>query len=128
MAIMRHAVQTNTTGAPLTKSSLKDGRDYKELSIERVFAAIDVGTEAGKTQHADGCLLGTIEGGIIYKMITQTIQKGDPFTGFSLNKVTTTGGIKIGPDKKSLYVREDTDGAVIAAGDALKVTVLIGPA
>lgn len=127
MAILRHAEQKNITGAPLTKSDLKDGRDYKELSIERLFAAIDVGTEAGKTQHAAGCLVGTIEGGIIYKILTYTIQKGDPFADFSLNKGTTTGGIKISADKKSVYIREDTEGAVIAAGDSLKITVLIGP-
>ena len=128
MAILRHAEQKNTTGATLTKSNLKDGRDYKLLSIERVFAAIDVGAEAGKTQHAAGCLVGTIEGGRLYKVINQTIQKGDPFTDFRLNKVTTTGGIKVGPDKKSLYVREDTEGAVIAAGDSLFLEVLVGPA
>lgn len=125
MAIMRHAKQENNTGAVLTSSSLTDGRDYKSLIIERKFSAIDIGAEAGKTKHAQGCLVGSITSGVIYQIAGATIQEKTPQGQFSKYS-TTVDGLQI-KDKKSIYVTDATTGA-IKDGSSLFVHVLIAPA
>ncbi len=61
----RYKSVTNTTGAALTVAGVPtgDGSDRSTRVIKRTLAAIDCGTEAGKTRHALGCIVDVLQTG-----------------------------------------------------------------
>lgn len=70
--IVRHVELTNTTGAVVAVggASTKVGQDYSEINLRRTLAAIDVGSTAGKTQHAQGMLFAEVYGGVIKGVVS----------------------------------------------------------
>jgi hypothetical protein len=125
----------NTTGAVLTST----GSDYLKgnpASIEqfaRVFAAEDVGANAGQTQHAAGCLLISIENGYIVEASHAFYKKDGVWRKEATNLQSANNpysltGLSRSDDYKKLYIRDfaaHADGR-IAATDHVVVQMKIG--
>ena len=122
MAILRQAVITNTTGGVLTTALLEDGQDYKLLSIKRILAAADIGEDPGQTQHAGGCLIGSIEGGHMVDILWADVLRTSDSWQHKIPDLIKEGyQIK---NKVSLYIY-DID-KKIAPDDVVHVGVIIG--
>ena len=122
MAILRQAVLQNATGAVLTHGLLEDGQDYKLLSIKRILAAADIGEDPGQTQHAGGCLIGSIEGGHMVDILwSKVLRTSDSWQHKIPDLIKEGYQIK---HKVSLYIY-DID-KKIAADDVVHVGVIIG--
>jgi len=66
MSTIKKVVITNETGEVLTSAVVEKGNDYSEYSVTRIFAAIDIGDDAGKTHDQTdpsvGCLVAQFKG------------------------------------------------------------------
>lgn len=122
MAIIRQAVITNTTGGVLTQGILEDGRDTKLLAIKRALAAADIGEAEGQTQHAGGCLIGTIEGGHMLDILWGEVLRTNDSWQHKIPDLLKEGyQIK---DKTGLYIY-DID-KKMGADDVIHVGIIIG--
>lgn len=62
---VRNVELSNATGAVIATggASTQIGQDYSGIVVRRTLAAIDVGSTAGKTQHASGMIFAEVYGG-----------------------------------------------------------------
>lgn len=125
----------NTTGAVLTTTGdqYKKGNPASLEQFARVFAAADVGANAGQTQNANGCLLISIDSGYIVVATHAFYKKNGVWRKEATNLQTannpySTTALSRSDDYKKLYIRDfaaHADGR-IAADDHVIVTMKIG--
>jgi hypothetical protein len=147
VATVLYSVVKNTTGAVLTGSgdaSSADIGDQMALQpLKRIFYAIDVGTDAGKTRDntdpTRGCLLCKIHGSRVYGVVDLGLYRTTAATNRDFkHKVTGTGantvniGFRVFYDTKSgtsyIYAIDsaaDAPGQIVA-DDELMYAVLVG--
>jgi len=72
---VRHTEITNTTAAAVVAGGapIASGQDYAGETINRTLATIDIGTTAGKTQHAAGMIFAEFTGAVIKRVISTTV-------------------------------------------------------
>jgi len=141
-SVIRYTDVTNGTGAVLTTTTglVIDGKDGSHKAFRRVLAAIDVGTEAGKTRDATnptgGCLVCTVQGAKI-KMVTGfELFRPAAATVTIFNYVQRSNatphffkyGWRISADGYSLYLHDAGDNAetFLVAGDFIAVNLVLG--
>ena len=131
---VRNVELLNATGAVVAVggASTKVGQDYSGVVVRRTLAAIDVGSGAGKTQHASGMIFAEVYGGevkgvtslevfriangITYKLTYLTDARVYP--GFS---VSTTSGVS------TVRFRDGGAGnGLLVEGDIVVMTLEIG--
>jgi diphthamide biosynthesis methyltransferase len=94
---IRHSALENTTGAVVAANGaiVNQGQDYAIQSIDRKIAAIDVGSTAGKTQHASGMIFAEFQGVAIKRVISASVVRtANGFDYFNLG--TSANTTKIG--------------------------------
>lgn len=151
MAILRYAIQGNSTGAALTSALITQGKDYALKTIRRTLTAADVGANAGQTQDngeldSSGCLVAQFSGALIKEVLAFDVYRPgsngegvapNPGTGWSrtINNFSDgdAGHIssyawRISTDGSSLYLKDSsTDaGTQLAANDFVVVSLLLG--
>jgi hypothetical protein len=74
---VRYKTVLNATGAALTVSGVtnsnSDGIDKQQRVVKRVYAAADIGTGAGQTRNAGGCIIDVLPTGtnvLMFEAIT----------------------------------------------------------
>lgn len=140
---VRYATIFNTTGAVFTPSSpnalVTTGLDGSLRTFRRSFAAIDIGTEKGKTRDATdptlGCLLFSISGSKIKRVTSFQLFRPATITTnqFIMNAGDDTNSVKIGwrivndEGISSLYLYDGgTGSARIAENDFIEVLIAAG--
>lgn len=138
---VRYTSITNSTGAVLTTATglIIDGKDGGLKVFRRVFAAIDVGTDAGKTRDntnpTKGCLVCTILGSKIKEIISLSLFKPTNATNQVFNQTLFATdahyyryGWRISPDETSLYIFDIGDDGTtqITENDFLTVALITG--
>jgi hypothetical protein len=137
VASIRNRFITNTTGAVVVAGGaiIDYGNDNGFERVTRKLAAIDVGSTAGKIQHADGMIFAEFRGATI-KPVTLEVQRdaaGDG-TGFFYNfyyltdaraypgyKIVTANGIS------TLFVRDGGAGnGLLTANDSIVAYIELG--
>lgn len=115
----------NATGAVLTDASVKQGKFNGLKVIQRTLSAIDVGAEAGKTEHAQGALCFTPSGCVVKGIVSVTAMAANAGTMKSPLQVCA----HVRADG-SIAIRDVIPGggaAVLAAGDVVTITFVTGP-
>lgn len=141
-SVVRYAEVTNGTGAVLTTTTglVIDGQNYSDKILKRTLAAIDLGTEAGKTRDASdptgGCLLVTVKGAKIKGVGAFQAFRPTTITNASFNCVLTSTatphyfkyGWRISADGYSLYLYDAADNAEtrLAADDFIMFSLILG--
>lgn len=140
-SVVRYTDVINSTGAVLTTATglVVDGKDGGLKVYRRVLAAIDVGTEVGKTRdNTDptvGCLVVTIKGAKIKGVVGFQAFRPTVATNATFNQAlfATAGesfkyGWKMSADGNSLYVLDIGSSAEtrLAAGDFIEVALITG--
>lgn len=84
----------NTTGAALTTAGVAsgDGDDRSYRLITRPLVAADIGTGAGQTQHALGCIIDVLPGGLPIGSTSQPGVNILDLSGASWKAVAAAGG------------------------------------
>lgn len=138
---VRYADVINGTGAVLTTTTglIIDGKDGGLKTFKRIFAAIDVGVEAGKTRDATdptkGCLICQVKGANIKQVVGFQLFRPANATNQVFDYVMTATtdhyfkyGLTISPDGKGLYIHDAGDDAAtrIVADDYLMVSIITG--
>lgn len=139
--VIRYTDVTNATGAVLTPTTglVIEGKDGAEKAIRRVLAAIDVGTEAGKTRDGTdptgGCLVCTFKGAKIKQITGFERFRPAAATNATFNYVQEATaaqffkyGWRISADGYSLYLHDAGSDATtfLVAGDFIAVKVVLG--
>lgn len=132
--IVRHVELTNTTGAVVAVggASTKIGQDYSEINLRRTLAAVDVGTTAGKTQHAQGMLFAEVYGGEIKGVVDIEVFRaaGGVYYRFDyLTDATARPGYIISTSNgvSTLRLRDGAAGnGLLAAGDLVVIKIEVG--
>lgn len=133
VASVRHTEFTNATGSVVAAggAAVEKGQDYGFEVVKRTLAAIDVGSTAGKTQHASGMIFAEFQG-VVVKSVTLAIQR--VAGGFTYNftyltdaraypgfQVVTANGVS------TLRFRDGGAGnGLLLAGDIVVATVEVG--
>jgi hypothetical protein len=140
-SVIRYADVINATGAVLTPTTglVIEGKDGSLKSFTRVLAAIDVGTEAGKTRDATdptgGCLVCTVKGAKIKKVKVFQMFRTAAATNQNFNyfQLATAAhffkyGWRISADGYSLYLHDAGSDATtfLVAGDFFEVELILG--
>lgn len=140
-SVIRYADVINATGAVLTTATglIIDGKDGSEKAFRRVLAAIDVGTEAGKTRDASdptgGCLVCTVKGAKIKQVTGFQLFRPANATNQVFNYVQSATadqffkyGWRISADGYSLYLHDAGSHATtqLVATDFIAVKLVLG--
>jgi len=140
-SVIRYAEVTNGTGAVLTTTTglVIDGKDGGHKAFKRVLAAIDVGTDAGKTRDntdpTGGCLVATVKGAKIKAVTGFQVFRPAVATNATFNYVQGATadhffkyGYRISADGYSLYLHDAGDDAAtqLAANDFIAVNLVLG--
>ena len=134
VASVRHTEFTNATGSVVAAggATVEKGQDYGLEVVSRTLAAIDVGSTAGKNQHASGMIMAEfkgvtiksvpslevyrVAGGVTYKFTYLTDARAYP--GYS---ISTANGVS------TLRFRDGGAGnGLLVAGDIVVATVEVG--
>ncbi len=132
--VTRHTELDNATGAVIAAGGapVVSGQDYALETINRTLAAIDVGSTAGKTQHASGMIFAEFTGSTIKRVISATVFRaagGVDYVFFGGGPILANYGFTIttANNVSTLRLR---DGAattgLLAAADRVVVTVELG--
>ncbi len=135
VASVRHTEFTNATGAVVAAggATVEKGQDYCFETVSRTLAAIDVGSTAGKTQHASGMIFAEFKGVTIKSVVSVEVFR-DAGTGFFYDftyltnaraypgyKIVTANGVS------TLMFRDGGAGnGLLVATDKVVITVEIG--
>lgn len=131
---VRYRPITNATGAVVVAGAAKIGygQDFSMETVERTLAVIDVGNNAGKTQHAQGMIFAEFSGAVIKNVVSVEVFR--TANGFDYEwlgtdaatlkigySITNAGGVS------TLRLQDSsTAAAFVASGDRVVVTVLLG--
>lgn len=136
VASVRHRAITNATGAVVAAGGaiISYGQDHALESVERTLAAIDVGTTAGKTQHASGMIFAEFQGSPIKAVISVTVYRptGNPAVNMvwlGTDAATAAYGVTFSTVNGLNTIRFYDKGAaaaLLAAGDIVEVLVALG--
>jgi hypothetical protein len=134
---VRYKSVTNATGAALTAAGVPSGDGVDKLSrtIKRTFAAADIGIEAGKTQHASGCIIDVLPTGTNVLSIKGAAFKVTAGAARGMDNLTLSAGTQIASLSysvdTSLNVRVVDAGnnatVQLAATDYVVIELVIGP-
>lgn len=134
---VRHRDITNATGAVVAAGGavISYGQDYALETVTRTLAAIDVGSSAGKIQHAAGMIFAEFKGAVIKSVTLEILRDaaGDG-TGFFYNfyyltdarayvgyKIVTANGVS------TLMVRDSGAGnGLLIATDKIVAHIELG--
>lgn len=140
-SVVRYAQLANASGAVMTTTTglVIDGKEHGFKLIRRTLAAIDVGAEAGKTQHVGGCIMLTVKGAKIKEVFCLEAWRPTTDTNVYNQHLYATPtphvyqyGWRIVDDatagNSSIYLYDKGDHAdtKLAAGDFLTIGFLIG--
>lgn len=135
-ASIRYTTLRNATGDVITLDTVysEDGKDYGIKVFRRIFSAADVGTDAGKTRHANGCPLVWVSGATIREVLSfQLFRPGvDGDVGWNFVQMATTNQyFKYGYKNNSqggLYFKDWGSDATtqVAENDFVVFSILIG--
>ena len=134
---VRYKLVTNNTGAALTAVGVNsgDGDDKLYRVIKRVFAAADIGANAGQTQEAHGCIVDILPPGTNVLALEGSAYKVNAGAVRRLDNLTLNAGAQIA----SLSYSVDVNSAVrvvdagnnaavqLAANDYIVIKLTIGP-
>ena len=144
-SVVRYSLVTNPTGAVLTTAPANAGDELASQYVKRVFAAIDIGAQAGKTQDTAsnptlGCLVAQFSGSRIIDVSHWALFRPLAATNATIFKrlVIGTGAntanigwnVNYNPQTgiSSLYLLDAAAGApgLIIANDYVIACVLLG--
>ena len=132
---VRHTEITNATAAAVVAggAAIASGQDYAGETINRTLAAIDIGTTAGKTQHASGMIFAEFTGSVIKGVISSQVFRttgGIDYDFVGTNAVCANYGFSITTvgNVSTLRLQDlpSDAAAYLAADDRVVVVVEVG--
>jgi hypothetical protein len=139
-SVIRYTEVVNATGAVFTPVAAltTSGKEGTLKHYKRTFAAIDIGTEAGKTRSDDGCLLVTITGATIKDIAYAQLWETEVINGRTYSMMMNVPpaadqfdsvGLRISADGKSIYIIDKglvEDGNSIGVDDYIRFGLIVG--
>jgi hypothetical protein len=135
VAVLRHTELANATGAVVAAGGalVNQGQDYATEVVVRTLAAVDIGSTAGKTQHASGMIFAEFQGATVKRVISAAIVRTANnfemfFTGTDAVEAAIGFQITNANGGSTLRLLDSATGAGgrLAAGDRVIITVELG--
>lgn len=137
---VRYKEITNATGAVFSSANLPaggDGNDKQYRIIKRTLAAIDVGTDTGKTRGTDGCIVDQLPASAnVLSIEGSTYRAGKLLDSFSVYTPGTDVptffqaviNYSVNASKQVIVKDAGGDATVhLAANDVVIIKLVIGP-